>query len=118
MRSGRVDGTLHPGAFREIDAVVMLQNAADENRRRHRVERNADALALQIFRFLDLVLVDADEGVTEAARGEYRDRDERAFLVGVALHVFRAGIFGDVELLAARHAVEDRARLLDADEIE
>ena len=73
-------------------ALSFASNAADENRRRHRVERNADALALQIFRFLNLVLVDADEGVTEAPRGENRDGDEVAFLVGVALHVFRAGI--------------------------
>src|SRR6185295_3927275 len=64
------------------------------------------------------LLVDADEAVAEAARRKHRDRDERAFLVGVALDVFGARIFGDVELLPARHAGEDRARLLDADEIE
>ena len=39
-------------------------------------------------------------------------------LVGEPLDEFRAGIFGDIELLAARHAVEDRPRLIDGDEIE
>ena len=49
---------------------------------------------------------------------DWGNGDERALLVGVALDVFGARIFRDVELLAARHAVEDRARLLDADEVE
>ena len=35
-----------------------------------------------------------------------------------ALHEFRAGIFRDVEFLAAGHAIEDRPRLIDGDEIE
>ena len=39
--------------FGEIDAVVVLQDAADEDRRRHRVERNADALAFQVLRLGD-----------------------------------------------------------------
>jgi hypothetical protein len=56
--------------------------------------------------------------VAEGARREHRDGDEVALLVGVALDVFGARILGDVELLAARHAVEDRTRLLDADEVE
>src|SRR5258708_28463628 len=56
--------------------------------------------------------------MAEAARRKHGDGHERTLPVGVALHVFRARIFGDVELLPARHAIEDRPRLLDADEIE
>src|SRR5215475_8934545 len=99
--------------------MIMLENAADEDRGRHGVERDADALAFEVLGLADArLLVDADEAVAEAARGKHRDGHERTLLVGVALNVFRARIFGDVELLPARHAVEDRARLLDADEVE
>ena len=119
VRAGGVDRALHPGDLREIDAVIVLQDAADEDRGGHGVERDADALAFEVLRLGDAdLLVDADEGVPEAARGEHRDGDEIALLVGVALDVFGARILRDVELLAARHAVEDRARLLDADEVE
>src|SRR5262252_3796529 len=47
-----------------------------------------------------------------------REGDEWTLLVGKALDELRAGIFSDVELLAARHPVEDRPRLVDGDEIE
>jgi hypothetical protein len=83
-----------------------------------RVERNADALAFQIFRLPDAgALVDGDEAVTEGARGKDGERDERALLGGVALYELGARVLGDVELAAARHAVEDRARQLDRDEV-
>ena len=82
-------------------------------------QRHADALALEILRRLDARLaVDGDEAVAKRARGKDRDGDERALLVGEALDEFRARKLGDVELLAARHPVEDRPRLIDGDEIE
>jgi hypothetical protein len=103
----------------EIDAEFMLEQAADEDRGRHGVERHADALAFEVLGLGDArFLVDGDETVAERARGEDRDRDERALLVGEALDELGAGVFGDVEFEAARHAVEDRPRLLDRDEIE
>src|SRR5262245_18663928 len=119
VRALFVDRALHPGAIREVDAVVVLQDAADEDRSRHGVKRDADALACQVLGLADpRLLVDADEAVAEAARGKHRDGHERTLLVGVALDVFGARILGDVELLAARHAIKDRTRLLDADEVE
>ena len=82
-------------------------------------QRHADPLAFEILRRLDAGLaVDGDEAVAERARGKHRNRDERTLLVGETLDEFRAGILGDVELLARRHAVEDRPRLIDGDEIE
>ena len=119
VRAGGVDRALHPGAFREIDAVFVLQQPADEDGCRHRVEGDADALAFEILGLGDALLaVDADEGMAEAARRKHRDRNEGALLVGVALDVFGARILGDIEFLAARHAVEDGPGLLDTDEIE
>src|SRR5207244_13216915 len=52
------------------------------------------------------------------AQDIHRNYDDRTLLVGEALPQCQAGKFGDVDLLAARHAVEDRARLIDGDEIE
>jgi hypothetical protein len=94
-----------------------VQLPADEDRGRHRVERNADPLAFEVLGLADPLAVDADEGMAEAARGKHGDRHERALLVGVALDIFGARIFRDIEFLPARHAVENGPRLLDADEI-
>ena len=103
----------------QIDAVFVLQQPVDVDRRGHGQERHADALALEVLGRLDAGLaVDGDEAVTEGARGKYRDGDERALLVGETLDEFRAGELGDVELLPARHAVENRPRLIDGDEVE
>ena len=117
--AGGVHRALHPVDFRQIDAEFVLQHAVDEDRRGHRVERHADALAFEVLRALDARLaVDGDEAEAERDRGKHRDGDERALPVGEALGEFRTRIFGDVELLAAGHAVENRARLIDGDEIE
>ena len=119
MGAFRVHGALHPVNLRQIDAELVMQNAVDEDRRRHRIERHADALAFQILRRLDPRLaIDRDEAHAKSDRGEHRNGDKRALLTGKALGEFRAGIFGDVELLPAGHAIENRTRLVDGDEIE
>jgi hypothetical protein len=105
--------------LRKIDAEFVLQHAVDEDGGRHRVKRHADPLAFEILRRLDAGLaVDGDEAEPERDRGENRNGDEGTLLVGEALHEFRAGILGNVEFLAARHAVEDRPRLIDLDEVQ
>jgi hypothetical protein len=62
--------------------------------------------------------VDRDEAVAKSPRRKHRNSDERTPLVGEALHELGAGKFGDVKLLAPSHAVEDRTRLVNGDEIE
>src|SRR6266446_3385533 len=105
-----VDGALHPVDFLEVHAIFVLQETANENRRRHGVKRHADALALEILRLLyPGLLVNGNEAVAECARGKNRDRDEGALLVGEALDEFRARIFRDIEFPATRHAVENRS---------
>ena len=119
VRAAGVHRALHPMHLAQVDAVFVLQDAVDVDRRRHGEERHADALAFEVLRLGDAgLLVDGDEAVAEGARGKHRDGDERALLVGEALHELGAGIFRDVEFLAGRHAVEDRPRLVDGDEIE
>ena len=91
VRALLVDCALHPRHLGKVDAVIVLQDAADEDRRRHRVERNPDALAFKVLGRLDAgPFVDGNEAVPEAARGKHRDGHERALLVGVTLDVFRA----------------------------
>ncbi len=119
VRAAGVHRALHPMNLAQVDAVFVLQDAVDVDRRRHGEQRHADALAFEVLGLGDAgLLVDGDEAVAEGARGKHRDGDERALLVGEALHELGAGIFRDVEFLAGRHAVEDRPRLVDGDEIE
>jgi hypothetical protein len=54
----------------EIDPVLVLQQAADEQRCRLGVKRDADALALEVLRRADRLAVDRDEAVTKDARGK------------------------------------------------
>jgi hypothetical protein len=111
MRAGGVDRALHPFAIGEVDPVFVAQETANEDRRRHGVERDADPLACKILRRLDAgILVDPDDIVPERARWEHRQRHEIALSGGITLNEFRAGIFGNVEFLATGHAVEDRTR--------
>src|ERR1700693_3823985 len=96
-----------------------MQHAVDEDRGSHRIERHPDALSFQVSRSLDAgFAVDGDIAEPERDRGEHRDGDERALLAGEALGEFGAGILRYVKFLAARHAVENRPRLIDGDEIE
>ena len=67
-----VGGALHPMHARQIDAILVLQQAADENRGGLGVERNADALALQVLRRLDRFAVDGDETMAEDTGRKYR----------------------------------------------
>jgi hypothetical protein len=62
--------------------------------------------------------MDGDEAVAKGARRKDRNGDERALLVSETLNEFRARKFGDVEFQSAGHAVENRPRLIDGDEIE
>ncbi len=59
------------------DVVMILENAADPDRRRHLVLGRADALADQVARRLDTGIgVHVDAGVPEEAAGKHRDGDE------------------------------------------
>jgi len=103
----------------QIDAELVFENAVDEDRRRHRVERHADALTGEVLRALDSrFAINRDEAKPKCDRWEHRDSHERAIAVGEALDEFGTGIFGDIELLSARHSIEDRPRLIDGDEVE
>ncbi len=119
MRAGLVHRALDPMDLGQIDAEFVMQHAVDEDCRRHGVERHADALALEILRRLDAgLLVDGNEAHPECDRREHRKGDERTLVAGKALSEFGQRIFRRIEFLAARHAIEDRARLIDGDEIE
>src|SRR5438067_11221158 len=48
-----IDCAFDPADGREIDAVFMRQVSADPHRRRHREERNPDALSFQVTRRID-----------------------------------------------------------------
>ena len=87
---GAVDVALDPFVLGEIDAVLVAQQPADEDRRGHGVDRHADALAFEVLRRLDVLLVDEDEAVPEHARGEHRNGDERTLPGDEARDVFGA----------------------------
>jgi hypothetical protein len=100
-------------------AVFVRQEPVDVDHRRHGQEGHAYPLAFEVLGFGDAGLaVNRNEAMAERARRKNRKRDERALLIGETLDEFRAGIFRNIELLAARHAVEDRPRLIDGNEIE
>jgi hypothetical protein len=101
-----------------VDAVIVLQQAADPDRRRHGVELDADPLALKILRLLDHAGIDRDEAVPEHARWEHRQGDERTLAGRVAADVFRRRHLRGVELEPAHHAIEQIARMVDRDEVE
>ena len=115
---GLVHGALDPVHLREIDPVIVLQQAAHEDRGRHRIERNADALAGEILRRADHAAIDRDIAMAEHARGKHRQRHERTVAGGEAGDEFRARHLRGIELLRARHAVENLARAVDGEEVE
>jgi hypothetical protein len=118
VRLGVVDAAFDPGDVRQVDAVVVLQEPADEDRRRHRVERHPDALAGEVLGRTDLALVDRDIAVPEHARWKYRDRHHRAVAARGEARVFRARHLAGFELEIGQHPVEDLARMVDRQEIE
>ncbi len=117
-RPGLVGRALQPVHAGEIDPVLVHQHAADPDRSRHGVERNADTLAGKVFGAAYDVAVHGDEAVPEHARGKNRQRDERTGAGAHAADEFRRGEFGSVELQPARHTVEGLARVCDRNEIE
>src|SRR5204862_5166144 len=107
-----------PGHPREVNAMVVDQEAADEDCRCHRVELHADALAGEIFRRPDDSPVDRDMAMAEDARDEYGKRYKRAVALKVAADEIGNRHFGGFEFLCAAHAVEDFAWIVDSKKIE
>src|SRR5262249_52083353 len=119
VRTRRIHRALHPGDFRQVHSELVLEDAVNEDRRSHRIKRHPDAFAGEVFRILySRFAVDGDEAEPEGDRGKNRNGDERALAIDKALDELGRRIFGNVEFLAARHAIEDRPRLIDGDEIE
>jgi hypothetical protein len=118
MRRRAVDGAFEPIDLGEIDAVLVAEQAANEHRGGHGVDRHADALALQVLGAFDVLAVDENETVPEHPRGKHRDGDERALVGDEARDVFGAGEFGGIEFEPAGHAVENVARVVVNQEIE
>ena len=113
-----VHGPLHPTDLGEIDAIFMLQQPANEDRGRHRIKRDADALAGEIGRRADRFGVDRYMAVPEHARGKDRQCHERTVAGGEAGDEFGARHLGRIELQRARHPIENLARTVDCEEVE
>src|SRR5581483_3285660 len=97
--------------------VIVLQDAAQPDRRRHLVLGDADALALQVLRALDAGRhVDVRGRVPKGARGEDRNGDEGEVAARPAGHVAAERHLGHVELLVDEHAPEDLLRPLEGDD--
>jgi hypothetical protein len=103
---------MHAG---EVDIIFILQQAADEQRRRLGVERDADALARELLRRPDRLAVDRDEAVTEDARGKDRQRNHLPAAGGVPADDLGARHFAGVEIEILPHAVEDLPRIVDGE---
>ena len=89
MRAFAVHRALQPAHIRQIDAELVLENAVDEDRRRHGVERHADPFAGEILRsFYSGFAVNRDKAHPECDRRKHRNGDERAFAIGEALDEF------------------------------
>ena len=107
-----VGAALHPFDVGGLHAVLVLQQPAHIDRRRHRIFRHAAALALEVLRRLDALLgVDEEVAVAEHARGKRRDRDERRRAAVHQRGVVRERHLGGVELLVLQHPPEDLRRL-------
>jgi len=113
-----VDRALHPFDLGQIDAEIVLHQAADEQRGGLGVERHADALAFQILGRFDELAVDHDEAVAEHPRRKRRQRRERQLLGGEAADIFGTRHLAGVELQPIGHAVENFARIVHHQEIE
>ncbi|MEK9726130.1 MAG: hypothetical protein VW405_21940, partial [Rhodospirillaceae bacterium] len=98
----------------EIDAVLVLQDAARPQRHRHLVLGHADDPALQVLRGLDPgVGSHVDAAVTEGARDEDRDRRVGAHALAHLHHVARRRQLGDVVRHLGEGAGEDVGRNVD-----
>ena len=116
--AGLVDRALDPFDRVDVDAEVVLHQAADEYRGGLGIERHADALAFEVLRGFDVLAVDHHEAVPEHARGEHRQRDERALVRRNAADEFGARHLAGVEFQPVGHAVENLARIVHDQEIE
>ena len=114
-----LDGALHPLHPGEVDSEIILQMAANIDRRRLGIEASADALAFQILRRANArVAIDEDETVAEGARGKNRYRHEGRLSPIHHADEFGTGELCAIKLMVAHHAVEDLARGFDADVVE
>ena len=92
---------------RRIDAVLVLQDAADPDRCGHLIFRNADFFARKILRLADAAFRrDENARVAEEARGEHRDRDEGGLLPHERNAVRGERHLRRVELAVAQHPEE------------
>ena len=114
-----LDRALDPADGRKIDSVLMHEMATNPHRRRLRVERHSHPAVLEILRSFDSRMpVDIDMAVPKDARRKHRDCDQRALAARQAADELGGGKFGDVEFLAAPHAVKDFARRIDRNIVE
>jgi hypothetical protein len=98
---------------------MMRQVAAHPDGGGLGVERNADALALEVLRRADAATrVDEDVAVAKHARRKHRQRDERAIAAPRQADELGRRELGNVELLPAHHAVENLAARSERDAIE
>ncbi len=118
MGLGLVHGALDPPHLSEIDPAIVRQQAAHEDRGRHRIERNPDTLAGEILGRADHAAIDRDIAVPEHTRGKDRQRHERTVAGGDAGDVFGARHLRSVELQRARHPIENLPRAVDGEEVE
>ena len=113
------DRALHPMDGAQVDAELMLQVAAQPDRRGLGVERQADPAAFEVLRRADAgAPVDEDIAVAEHPRRKHRDGDERAIAAAGMRNEFGCRQLRRVEFLAADHAVENLPARREHDHVE
>ena len=105
--AGLLFAAAHIGDAIDGHAVMVGEDTADPDRRRHLVFRITDALADQVFRFVDAGGgVDVDAGVAKEAAWKNRNRDKRTVRFEQRDGVGGQRHFRRLELLVAQHAEE------------
>src|SRR6516165_9449292 len=117
VASRLVDGALHPFDPGQIDAEIVLHQAADEDCGGLSVKRNANALAGQFLGRVYAAAIHDNEGVTKDPGREYRKRHEGQLLSREAADIFRARHLANIEFQPAGHAIEDLPRIIKDDKI-
>src|SRR6476646_217574 len=104
----------HPGDLAEIDAMLLLQDAARPHASRDRVAAvDTDLSALELLERADAGLgVHQHGAVVERAHQEDR-HGGHGFAVGLGTDVGRDRHLADVELIAAHHAAERSNERID-----
>src|SRR6516162_909899 len=115
VASRLVDGALHPFDPGQIDAEIVLHQAADEDCGGLGVKRNADALAGQVLGRVHTAAVHDDKAVTKDPGREYRKCYKGQLLSREAADIFRARHLADIEFQPAGHAIEDLPRIIKDD---